>query len=200
MTFNYILNNIGSMSTLETNFSKYAEDKDTTKDFSVSSGNKMILPVILAVVILIALYLIIKTLFFSQNNLAANYANQKNSSGYQAVVLNDSNLNIYFGKVIGESSTSLYLTNVFFLSASNSNSKIKSASPQYSLSHLTPSYSYGALDEMKINRSDVLFTENLSTQSQVYKAILNYYKTHSSIPNTTVPTSLPNGVHIQSKK
>ncbi len=166
------------MSQLETNFSKYSEDKEIKNDFSMKSNNKLVLPGILVIVVIIVLYLLVKSIFFSQGNLAANYASMKNSSGYQAVVLNDSNLNIYFGKVLGETSNSLYLSNVFFLSASQSSSKVKSVSPQYSLSHLTPTYSYGALDQMKINRKDVLFTENLSTSSQVYKAILNYYKVH----------------------
>ncbi len=189
------------MSTLETNFSKYAETKDAPSDFSEKKNNKLVLPVVLAIVILIAIVLILKSLFFSQGNLAAAYASQKNNSGYQAVVLNDSNLNIYFGKVVGESSSSLYLKNVFFLSASSTSAKTKSASPQYSLSHLTPTYSYGALDEMKINRNNVLFTENLSKQSQVYKAIINYYKTHASTPNTSSTpskSSIPSNLRTHS--
>lgn len=164
------------MADIVDNFSKYASKEDESSEKKIL--NKGILLIIIIVVIVVV-YLILNSLFFSGSALENAYNSMSNSSGYQAVVLNDSNLNIYFGKVAGETNGSLYLTNVFYLKANSGASSSKvSSSQQYSLVHLTPTYSYGALDEMKINRSNVLFTENLSKQSSVYTAILNYYKTH----------------------
>lgn len=164
------------MADIVDNFSKYASKDDESSEKKIFSKGLLVVIVVLVIGVV---YLILNSAFFSGSALSKAYNSMSNSSGYQAVVLNDSNLNIYFGKVVGESNGSLYLTKVFYLKANTGTSGAKaSLSQQYSLVHLTPTYSYGALDEMKINSSNVLFTENLSTQSSVYKAILNYYKTH----------------------
>ena len=164
------------MADIVDNFSKYASKEDESSEKKIFNKGLLI---VVVVIIVVVVYLVLNSIFFSGSALNNTYNSMSNSSGYQAVVLNDSNLNIYFGKVAGESNGSLYLTNVFYLKANSGAVGSKtSSSQQYSLVHLTPTYSYGALDEMKINRSNVLFTENLSKQSSVYTAILNYYKTH----------------------
>ena len=145
------------MADIVDNFSKYASKEDESSEKKIL--NKGIL-IVVVIVVIVVVYLILNSVFLSGSNLNSAYNSMSNSSGYQAVVLNDSSLNIYFGKVIGESNGSLYLTDVFFLNANSSSVGSKtSSSQQYSLVHLTPTYSYGALDEMKINRSNVLFTD-----------------------------------------
>ena len=167
------------MSEVVTNFSKYSDKDPSSFDKMSGSNNKIIAIVVIIVVVVVILYYIFSTYFSS--GYYNSFMSMSGASGYQAVVLNDSNLNIYFGKIVGRTSRSIYLTNVFYIKAnSTTGSKNSSSSPQYSLVHLTPTYSYGALDEMQINESNVLFVENLSSKSTVYSAILNYYKTHKN--------------------
>ena len=163
-------------------FTKYAEGdnlKDTKKMSSIKS--KEVVVVIVVVVIVVLLGFAYKLFTTSSTSNIKPYTNLgSGASPYQAVFLNNANASVYFGKVAGTSSHWLYLNDVFYLklNGSNTSAKATSTSSQYSLVHLGPTLSYGPTDHMKINLSQVLFIEDLSSQSNVYKAIGKYYKSH----------------------
>ncbi len=161
------------------NVYKYADV--TAEAGRVFKGDFQLIPIVAVVVVV---FLVIIGFFLniggirSQNGSA--YVPLQGSSGYQAVFLNNANSSIYFGQIESISSQWIYLGKVFYLklnSSSGSSSNSNSQS-QYTLIHLSPSLSYGPMDQMRINTKDVLFTEDLAKTSKVYTSIVQYYKTH----------------------
>ncbi|MCL4392950.1 hypothetical protein M1145_02320 [Patescibacteria group bacterium] len=168
-------------------FTKYTEINEEKNTHKSSIKSKEIITVIVIVVIIVLLGFAYKFFISSSNNsgIGSNVKAYKSlgtgASPYQAVFLNNTNASVYFGKIVGTTSHWLYLNDVFYLRLNGSNgtaSKATSPSPKYSLVHLSPTLSYGPTDHMKINLSQVLFIEDLSSNSSVYKAIGNYYKAH----------------------
>jgi len=99
-----------------------------------------------------------------------NGGSQVDSSKYQAVFLN--NNQVYFGKLHSYGTDHPYLTNVWYIQtpATSSSSSSASQSSQLQLQQLTKSV-HGPEDEMILNKSQVLFVENLASDSQVVKLI-----------------------------
>ncbi|MHB8443486.1 MAG: hypothetical protein ACYDAS_03935 [Patescibacteria group bacterium] len=163
------------------NVYKYA---DVTAEANRGFGGELQIVPIAAIVVVV--FLVVVGFFLniggvrSQNGSA--YVPLQGSSGYQAVFLNNSTSSIYFGKIESISSQWIYLGNVFYLklNSSSGNSGSSSNQSQYTLIHLSPSLSYGPMDQMRINTKDVLFTEDLAKTSKVYTSIVQYYKTHPS--------------------
>lgn len=101
-----------------------------------------------------------------------NSKSQIDNSKYQAVFLN--NNQVYFGKLHGYYTNRPYLTSVWYIqtpdSATGGNSKAPAQSSQLQLQKLNTSV-HGPEDEMILNKSQILFVENLSSDSQVTKLI-----------------------------
>lgn len=99
-----------------------------------------------------------------------NGGSQVDSSKYQAVFLN--NNQVYFGKLHSYGTDQPYLTNVWYIQTPVTSSSVASAaqSSQLQLQQLTKSV-HGPEDEMILNKSQVLFVENLASDSQVVKLI-----------------------------
>ncbi len=163
------------------NVYKYA---DVTAEASRGLGGEF--QIIPMAAIIIVVFLVIVGFFLniggvrSQNG--SSYVPLKGSSGYQAVFLNNSTSSIYFGQIESISSQWIYLDKVFYLklNSSSGSSSSNNNQSQYTLIHLSPSLSYGPMDQMRINTQDVLFTEDLAKTSKVYTSIVEYYKTHPS--------------------
>lgn len=93
------------------------------------------------------------------------------SSKYQAVFLE--NNQVYFGKLYGYNTGHPYLKNVWYIETQpgqSDTSKAPTSSSQMQLKHLTDAV-HGPDDEMLLNKSQILFVENLSGNSQVVKLI-----------------------------
>ncbi len=111
---------------------------------------------------------------------------RQRATTYQAVFL--TNGQVYFGKLQGNGRNEVLLQDVYYLqsagtvqpassqtTSANANvntSPANTNTPQYSLVKLGQEL-HGPTDRMYINRSQVLFTEDLRSNSQVVQAILN---------------------------
>lgn len=100
-----------------------------------------------------------------------------NVSDYSAVFL--TNGQVYFGKINTLNNDEVDISDIFYLqvnqqsSLQNGASASSSASPDISLVKLGNEL-HGPNDKMRINRSQVLFTESLKSDSKVVKAITDY--------------------------
>jgi len=93
---------------------------------------------------------------------------------YQAVHL--SNGQVFFGKLQPWNHKEVFLTEVYYLqnadtASSNKNSNTNSTTPQFSLVKLGNEL-HGPFDHIYINKSQIIYTEDLKNDSQVVQAIL----------------------------
>ena len=110
---------------------------------------------------------VLGNIFTISNNILQNHKKYGiDESTYQAVFLTNSQ--IYFGHVANVSSEYLKLDNVYYI-------QISSEGPN-KLVKLGNSEPHSPRNELIINKSQVLFIENLSSDSQVIKGIQSFPK------------------------
>ncbi len=103
-----------------------------------------------------------------------NYVlNPNKSKGYEAVFL--SNGQVYFGKIVKNNNLEIVLTNVFYIKIGDTSAEAQTDlnQPKFSLIKLGNEL-HGPTDELFINRSQVVFYENLRDDSKVVESIRNY--------------------------
>ena len=119
----------------------------------------------------IVLVLVISTLnsllVIAGENLKNNGDKAIDENTYQAMFL--TNNQIYFGHAKSGSSDYVKLEDVYYIQINNSDSDGNST--QNRLVRLGDSEPHGPKNEMIINKSHILFIENLNSNSQVVKAI-----------------------------
>ena len=134
--------------------------------------------VILVVVIVGGWMLVKRTNVFGDNVVMKDSGS--GISDYSAVFL--TNGQVYFGKIYQDNSQEVDLQNIYYLQVNSANSSLQdgskatpspSASPDISLVKLGNEL-HGPNDRMLINKSQVLFTESLKSDSKVVQAINNY--------------------------
>lgn len=133
-------------------------------------GARLLVILIIVVVILVGLFLLSK---YTNWNIL-NVSKGPSTSGWQAVFL--SNGQVYFGKIIKETSHSVVLKDIYYLQVAQSPQPAaegQEAQQNLSLVKLGNEL-HGPKDEMKINRDHVLFTEDLKSDSRVVDAIVRY--------------------------
>lgn len=142
--------------------------------------------VILALVVLIVLGVLG---YMFRDKLSASKSSSA-LSGYQAVFL--TNGQVYFGKISNPDSDYVTLKDIYYLqvnqqlqSAGSSSTQQSDQQPQLSLVKLGNEL-HGPVDSMQINRSQVLFFEDLKSDGKVAQAIEAYKKNGST---TTAPAS-----------
>ncbi|HWT40445.1 MAG TPA: hypothetical protein VN081_04230 [Dongiaceae bacterium] len=100
-------------------------------------------------------------------------SSQVDSNRYQAVFL--SNGQVYFGKLHGYEGSRPYLTNVYYIQAPNTASATGTSSTDTSNQNQQlvklGSEIHGPDDEIILNKSSILFVENLSNDGKVVKLI-----------------------------
>lgn len=101
-------------------------------------------------------------------------------SKYQAVFL--TNGQVYFGKLHTYTSSSMELTNIFYLQAKSGDTTQASQQTANSTSDVQliklGNEVYGPQDQMVIPKSQVLYYENLNGNSRVVQTIQKYYASH----------------------
>ena len=135
---------------------------------------KIVSVIIVIVVILIGLFLISK--YTSWNILGVNKENTT-ATGWQAVFL--TNGQVYFGKITKQNDNALVLRDIYYLQVSQQQVQPapegQSQTQQNNLSLVKLGNElHGPKDEMVINMSQVLFTEELKSDSRVVSAIVDY--------------------------
>jgi hypothetical protein len=118
--------------------------------------SKIIILVVSILIIILSIFLLIK-----------NYSTPKlwNKDSWQAVFLD--NNQVYFGKISYLSNDTVYMKEVYYLQTNESE---KTGESTLNLIKLGSEF-HGPTDEMVINRSNVLFWENLKADSKVVKTI-----------------------------
>ena len=115
------------------------------------------------VVLILAVSTMNSLLIFSNENSDKTPNKAVDSNSYQAVFL--SNNQIYFGHVKSSSSDFLTLTDVYYIQINDADQT------QNRLVRLGDSEPHGPRNEMIINKTHILFMENLSPNSKVVQAI-----------------------------
>ncbi len=151
-------------------------------------GNKILLYALYVIVIAALVYVGYITKGFGIWKEKAT-TTSKNSE-WQAVFL--TNGQVYFGKLSGVSSDFVTLKDIYYLQVQNA---VQPASGQSSTDQSKVSLIklgnelHGPMDEMKINRTQVLFYENLKADGKVVQAIDKYIKDGPAASAT--PTASP---------
>lgn len=153
----------------------------------------------LVVVVIIVLGLVFRNQLFNHNggSMAASSSGSastvagEQASGYQAIFL--TNGQVYFGKITGGDTNYVTLDDIFYLqvvqpplqgNGATSTAQSSTAQPQISLVKLGNEL-HGPVDEMHISRPQILFYEDMKTDSQVVKAIEAYKASNSATPTPT---------------
>lgn len=158
-------------------------------------GRSSRMPWVVLVIVVIIVLGVLAFLFrgkFSQN------ANAPKLSGYQAVFL--TNGQVYFGKIADVRDTYVKLSDIYYLQvnqnlqsgqtgqsatqAQNAANSSSNQQPQLSLVKLGQEL-HGPADEMYINRSQILFYEDMKADGQVAQAIAQYQKNGGQAPAAT---------------
>ena len=164
----------------------------SSMDMSSPSGSGKSAWIILGVVVVV---LVVLGVLFRDKLFGAKSAMVSNapagSSGYQAVFL--TNGQVYFGKMSNVNSDYPTLTDIYYLQvvqpplqgqqAPGQTAPAAAAQPQISLVKLGNEL-HGPVDEMHIAKAQMLFYEDMKTDSQVVKAIQAY----KANPSGAAPT------------
>ncbi len=156
--------------------------------------------VILAVVLLVIVVLGVlfrNRLFPSQSSNVKGTEQTESNSGYQAVFL--TNGQVYFGKLSGMTASYATLRDIYYLQvtqtppptdAANSLNQQQAQNQQNQQLLLVKlgKELHGPVDEMKINRDQILFYEDMKSDGQVVKKI-NEYKANPPAENTNTPAA-----------
>jgi hypothetical protein len=116
-------------------------------------------------------------LFMSKDSAQVKGVISSKASGYQSVFL--TNGQVYFGKISNADSSYVTLKDIYYLQVSQqqqaSQSQSQQQQQQVSLVKLGNEL-HGPVDEMKINRDQILFYEDMKEDAKVVQAITEYQK------------------------
>lgn len=145
-----------------------------------------VLSVLIVGLVTILLVVVIVALAFGNTG---SIASQINKDKFQAVFLNSSDGQVYFGKLTVENKDYYKLTDIYYVRVQQVQPDKNTAAQQnISLAKLG-SEIHGPEDVMYINADHVMFWENLKDDGQVVKAIQEYKKSGSTSGNATTPTN-----------
>jgi flagellar basal body-associated protein FliL len=154
-----------------------------------SSSKTAWIVLVIVVVVLVVLGVLFRGKLMGKGNNVMMPADYGTPSGYQAVFL--TNGQVYFGKLYQPDSDYPVLTDIYYLQVvtpplqGNQQAGQATSStqqPQISLVKLGNEL-HGPVDEMHIARSQILFYEDMKTDSQVYKAIEAYVANPTNTPS-----------------
>jgi len=122
---------------------------------------------LIVLIILIAAVILWRIFFFGSTAM--------DSSKWQAVFLN--NGQVYFGHLDEAQKDYIHITNVFYLRAAQTLQPLSSSTPapSFELVKLGGEL-HGPEDAIYLEKSSVLFWENMKPDSQVVQAIMNFQK------------------------
>jgi hypothetical protein len=151
--------------------------------------------VILAVVLLVFVIggVLFRDRLFPSNANTSTTKEDQASSGYQAVFL--ANGQVYFGKLSGMTASYATLKDIYYLqvttppNADGSQLNQQQAAQQQQLSLVKLGEElHGPVDEMKLNRDQILFYEDIKEDGRVMKAIREY-QANPPKPAATTPAN-----------
>ncbi len=148
--------------------------------------------VILGLVVLIVLGVLG---YMFRGQLTGDSSKAQVLSGYQAVFL--TNGQVYFGKISNPSGDYVNLKDIYYLQVNEAQNlqqgqapAANAQQPQLSLVKLGNEL-HGPVDSMEINRSQILFFEDLKSDGRVAQAIAEYKKNGAAPANQAPATQAP---------
>lgn len=165
------------------------EEVTASETEGVSADNKSKSPWLFVIIIVVVLAGV--GLIFKDRIKSGLEGKTPAVSGYQAVFL--SNGQVYFGKLSDANDTYVTLKDIYYLQVVQQQQQLQGQQaapgqqPQVSLVKLGNEL-HGPADIMKINRSQVLFYEDLKSDSQVVRAIKDYVQKPAAPETTQVQT------------
>lgn len=148
--------------------------KDMTKIYRILF---VVFSALIAVILIGSMYLLI------WGNKKTDISSQINTDKYQAIFLNSSDGQVYFGKLSVLNNEYYQLNDIYYVRVQQVQPETNNGQNQnISLAKLG-SEIHGPEDTMYINRGDVLFWENLKDDGQVVKAIKAYQANPSDSNN-----------------
>ncbi len=120
-------------------------------------------PLLIIIVILVTILVC-----FGVYNYAQNCSLVGAKSAWKAVFLDSGQ--VYFGKVSSETKQTIVLRQVHYIQPLNQSTKNANQQPQFTLVKLGDEI-YGPTNEIRLNRSHILFMETLKADSDVVKTI-----------------------------
>lgn len=158
------------------------EDFEATEGLEMTSEKqtsglmiKVVIVILVIIVLLAGLFLVSK--FTSWNVLNISKTEEVTSKNWDAIFL--TNGQVYFGHIVKQSSDTIEMKNIYYLQVTRqlqptpNNQAANQEQQQLSLVKLGDEL-HGPTDYMNINRSQVLFTEELKEDSKVVDAIKRY--------------------------
>lgn len=142
----------------------------------------VVFSVLLAVVLIGSIYLLI-------TGTKGSISSQIKTNQYQAVFLNSSDGQVYFGKLSVLNRDYYKLTDIYYVRVQQVQpDKNQQAQSNISLAKLGNEI-HGPEDVMYVNRNSVMFWENLKEDGQVVKAIRDYQKNPNQNNNANTNSS-----------
>jgi hypothetical protein len=136
------------------------------------AGARKLIAIVVGVLVIVAL--VIGALLFSKSGSSTATSAKVDTGKYQAIFL--TNGQVYFGKLSDVNSGYVNIKDVYYLQVQQAVQPATNNTeeqPKVSLTKLGNEL-HGPTDEMHISRDQVLFWENLKTDSTVVKAIDDY--------------------------
>lgn len=160
-----------------------------SKRVSADNAPKWLNVLSVAVLFGVAVLLLLLSVLFARGNNTGDEFKYVNTKQYQAVFLN--NGQVYFGNVNAMNSKYVSLTAVYYLTqnATTSATGQQQATGDYTLVKLGCQQIHSPTDRMLINRDQVTFWENLSSDGKVAKSIEEFKKQNPKGPDCKEQTS-----------
>jgi len=149
--------------------------------------NKIVLYVLYVLVIALLVYVGYSTKWFGLSKDNSSTGSSKDSE-WQALFL--SNGQVYFGKLSDTSSSYVTLKNIYYLQVQKAVQPADSTTTSDSKVTLVKlgNELHAPMDEMKINRTQILFYENLKSDGKVVQAIDKYVTDQANKSTSTNTT------------
>jgi len=148
---------------------------------------KMAFMTFLVCIVILLVALVVYVFVYKDNTATMSQVKIKQ---YQAVFLNSADGQVYFGKLTSLNRNYYKLTDIYYV-------RVQTVQPDKNSTATTQNISlaklgneiHGPEDVMYINKSDVMFWENLKESGQVVTAIRAYQKSGGQTTNTTPTTN-----------
>jgi hypothetical protein len=151
--------------------------------------SKVVSSVLLVSVTILLVALIVYLAF---GKTSSSISDEIKTDQYQAVFLNSSDGQVYFGKLSVFNSSYYKLTDIYYVRVQQVQPD-KNSQPQQSISLAKlGSEIHGPEDVMYVNRDSVMFWENLKEDGQVVKAIREYQKNGTTGTDTNTDSTTNN--------
>lgn len=154
------------------------------------SGSKVSFIVLIAVIVILLLAAIAGIIVASNSMNSGSVQSQINKNEYQAVFLNNADGQVYFGKLQDYNKGTFKLSDIYYVKVDKAVQPGQDNQSNISLAKLG-SEIHAPEDVMYINKSSVMFWENLKPSGQVVKAIVEYQKNPTPATTQQAPATTP---------